>query len=324
VSAERTLAAPGIRARGSRLLLFALPFPAMAFFQAPAMDHVRRDFSANRLLLARHRPSDEQRLEFGRAIAINQPLFRTEHAAAHVPVITVFSNAFEFELELHTRSDDLTPKDFFYGPGVMKTLEQHAGELPPWLLRIGIAYADGRKATSFDAWAEREAADRLVMQHYGGGGGGRRWQHRYRIRPLPPAGLVTLVVEWPAAGVAETRVSIDSAPLLEAAAGIQATWPTDPPEPPAESADVEAVFLAHVLETLGPSMLAVSGLRTRGARLAGQYPETSLVVDYDDLDHHSTGHEKRFLLWQGPDHLDLAGLELVRAAETVRARILQP
>jgi hypothetical protein len=294
----------------------------MVFFQAPPTAQVRRDFAAHRLL-SRRRAVDDQRQEFGCTVAINRLLFHNELAAAHVPTITVFSNAFVVELELIARNGELDTKAFVYGPSVRAALQQHDGELPPGLFRFGIGFADGRRAASFDEWAEREAADRLVMYPTGGGGGGGRWQQGYRVQSLPPPGPVMLVVEWPAGEVPETVVTVDAAVLLEAAATVETLWPPDPPDPPPAAADVEAVFLASVLTLLGPSMLAVSGIRLRGARLDGRHPDTELVVDYHDLDADHPGLLATFALWQGTDHLDLAHQDPERAAADVRNRILE-
>jgi hypothetical protein len=49
--------------------------------------------------------------------------------------------------------------------------------------------------------------------------------------PLPPAGPVAFVVEWPSEGIAETRVEIDATLLREAAARSEVLWEDHGPAP---------------------------------------------------------------------------------------------
>jgi len=63
-----------------------------------------------------------------------------------------------------------------------------------------------------------------VFMARGGGGGGRRWDVSFWLWPLPSANPFVLVVEWPAQGIAVTRVAIEVGPLLEASARAQELW----------------------------------------------------------------------------------------------------
>jgi hypothetical protein len=47
-----------------------------------------------------------------------------------------------------------------------------------------------------------------------------------RLWPLPPSGALTVVTEWPAQGVALTRIALDADPLIEAAAQSEVLWPS--------------------------------------------------------------------------------------------------
>lgn len=82
-------------------------------------------------------------------------------------------------------------------------------ELPPELLRVGVQFQDGRRATSTDGAPHRFDRDKPppkpVMSEEGGGGGAGSWQQMYWGLPLPPPAPLQLVHEWPAAGIPVTR-----------------------------------------------------------------------------------------------------------------------
>jgi hypothetical protein len=63
----------------------------------------------------------------------------------------------------------------------------------------------------------------------GGGGGGGRWRQDFWVWPLPPAGSLAFVCEWPAAGIALSRADTDAQQLLDGAARAVALFPDEPP-----------------------------------------------------------------------------------------------
>ncbi|TCJ36428.1 hypothetical protein E0504_23650 [Parafrankia sp. BMG5.11] len=74
---------------------------------------------------------------------------------------------------------------------------------------------------------------------------------RYWLWPLPPAGPLTLVVDFPARGLAESRVTVDGSALRAAAERAVTLWPagdgldepgTPPVDVPTEAARVRAAF----------------------------------------------------------------------------------
>jgi hypothetical protein len=103
--------------------------------------------------------------------------------------------------------------------------------------RFGVGFADGRKAVAGDRRfghrlptgdAERE----IVLSPRNGSGGRRRWTQTYWLWPLPPPGPLTFALSWPAEGIEETTVEVDSGPIREAAARAVELWPDDRPLPP--------------------------------------------------------------------------------------------
>ena len=96
------------------------------------------------------------------------------------------------------------------------------------LLRFGVQFADGRKATNLDPRAHDpdQEPDRPVL-NYHGGGGGLAWDMGHWVWPLPPPGPFTFVCEWPARGIAESGAEIDAGSILEAAGRAVILWPDD-------------------------------------------------------------------------------------------------
>jgi hypothetical protein len=88
------------------------------------------------------------------------------------------------------------------------------------MLRFGVEFADGRRATNTGGRGARprdtEPAGPVLNDGSGGGGGGR-WTATMFLWPLPPPGQLVLVCEWPAAGIPLTRTEIDGRAVHEAA-----------------------------------------------------------------------------------------------------------
>jgi hypothetical protein len=97
------------------------------------------------------------------------------------------------------------------------------------LLRFGVQFADGRKATNLDrpSYDPDREPDRPVLNQHGGGGGGLAWDMGHWVWPLPPPGPFTFVCEWPARGIAESRAEIDAGSILEAAGRAVTFWPDE-------------------------------------------------------------------------------------------------
>jgi hypothetical protein len=95
------------------------------------------------------------------------------------------------------------------------------GVIPEEMLRFGVEFSDGRKATNTSghpAFMDRdgEPAGPILMPGSGGGGRGS-WRLSLWIWPLPPRGPLAFVCEWPEAEVPLTRREVDAEIVLEAA-----------------------------------------------------------------------------------------------------------
>ena len=66
-----------------------------------------------------------------------------------------------------------------------------------------------------------------VLYPFAGGGGPHSFVSRWWTWPLPPAGPLEFVCEWPAFGIAESRAGIDAQLILDAARRSVRLWPED-------------------------------------------------------------------------------------------------
>jgi hypothetical protein len=155
-------------------------------------------------------------------------LVRTEQVAVAVGSVRAYPNGFEFTLHTRLRRGDEA------GPMVGDPLERHGrrgGQAPGDVLRLGVLYADGRRAaTTGGHWRPDDDDDpeRLVLHQNGSGGSAGRWDGDFWVSPLPPEGPVTFVVSWLRHGVAETRADLGGAAIREAAGHAVILWPDEP------------------------------------------------------------------------------------------------
>lgn len=110
------------------------------------------------------------------------------------------------------------------------------GEIPPELLRFGLQFSDGRKATNVGGpspWNPGERPDGPALTARGGSGGGRRWDQRLWAWPLPPPGELLFACEWPAQDIELTTAALDAEAIVAAGARACELWPApDLPERP--------------------------------------------------------------------------------------------
>lgn len=142
-------------------------------------------------------------------------------------------------VSVHNR-DDTRREDWFDMHDVVMGGRRHprghsgGGELPDELLRFGVRFDDGSKATTTAAPLphDRDSTPHgpVLMQHGGGGGGSDQlitstWS--LWLWPLPPPEPFDLVFEWPAFGVAMERVEIDGGQITRAADSVRSFWDED-------------------------------------------------------------------------------------------------
>jgi hypothetical protein len=150
-------------------------------------------------------------------------LARSEVAAVYVSRLSAYPTGLEFDVLAITAPD---ASDEVFSPFLLGQLGHHlrrraaGSEIPDEMLRFGVEFADGRRATNTGGRGPRvrdaEPAG-PVLNDGGGGGGGGRWRANMFLWPLPPPGQLVLVCEWPAARIPQTRTEIDVRVVHEAA-----------------------------------------------------------------------------------------------------------
>jgi hypothetical protein len=97
-------------------------------------------------------------------------------------------------------------------------------------LRLGVEFADGRKATNTGTSLRAQSPPPGPVMHSGSGGSsGNTANQEQWVWPLPPPGPVTFVCEWPAAEIALIRREIDGDLIRDAAGRARTPFPDQPP-----------------------------------------------------------------------------------------------
>lgn len=154
-------------------------------------------------------------------------LARTAEMALAVGNVLGYPNGFEFTVNARLRHERLV-----WGKSPLDPLASpHTGREPERALRLGVQYADGRRArTSSHRPIPVHDHDRdgLVLREVGTGGTDRQWDGRFWVHPLPAAGPVTFIASWLLYDLAEARAELDSSVIREAAARAVILWPDEP------------------------------------------------------------------------------------------------
>jgi hypothetical protein len=157
-------------------------------------------------------------------------LIRAEQVAVAVGSVRAYPNGFEFTLRIRLRGEAESSWQGHSDP-----FERHRPRRgTQWSddqLRLGILYADGRRAATTGVHYRPPDDDddgRLVLQQGGGGGSSRSQDWDFWVHPLPPGGPVTLVGSWVEHGIAESRAELDGAAIRAAAGRAVTLWPEEP------------------------------------------------------------------------------------------------
>jgi hypothetical protein len=177
---------------------------------------------------------------FGVLVPLRLVVVRTADLAVAIPSATGYRNGFGFELAIRRAAAE---GDAFALDRTLHWLGRE-GSPPPEVLRVGVQFADGQKATSLESWWDyfdpQDAAQAPppgpvlapppgpVLVPQGGAGGERVRSQSYWVWPLPPDGPLAFVVEWPALGVPLTQARVDGALIRQAAAQDKGLWPAAP------------------------------------------------------------------------------------------------
>jgi hypothetical protein len=113
-------------------------------------------------------------------------------------------------------------------------------------LRLGVAFADGRKWQGGHPRQWKDTPPGPVLMYRGGSGSDHQYTQGLWLWPLPPPGPVTFALSWPQAGIAESTVQIDGGVLQAAATEAQKLWePLSPEEEEAAMRSLRQGLLAR-------------------------------------------------------------------------------
>jgi hypothetical protein len=168
-------------------------------------------------------------------VPIEHVLAQTERVAVCVTRLAAYPTGFELDLlAMITPDEDDFDPILFHRHALLRS--RRVDELPPEILRFGVQFADGSRATNTGAFQrEQQRPTPPVMHQAGGHGGGGQWRHTYWVWPLPSPGSLTLVCEWPAMNIALTEYELDARLILDGAERAQVIFSDEHlPDPPDE------------------------------------------------------------------------------------------
>ncbi|MBF4591733.1 MULTISPECIES: hypothetical protein [unclassified Curtobacterium] len=171
----------------------------------------------------RHGPAED---ELPAVIGYGLRWATSEHAAIVVESARVFTDGVLFQIGRQVRRRDLSERQF-----QQLIHEDHffvSEEGRRARLQYGAILSDGQRLADSDLFDEDGVDDGAVLLRQGGSGGGGASSYRYAddlwLHPLPPAGSLELVVQWPALQVPEHRITLPVGDLLRAAEQVTTLW----------------------------------------------------------------------------------------------------
>jgi hypothetical protein len=149
------------------------------------------------------------------AVVPIERIVSAKKAAVYVDNLWAYPTGFELDVFAVAKEGEALadPIDFEYR-------SRQEAEIPPEKLRIGFEFADGSSVTNIRSFEDLPPKSPR-MSSTRGSYGEEGWEQSYWVWPLPPAGPLTLVCEWPAVEIPLTRVELDSQAITEAAARAQ-------------------------------------------------------------------------------------------------------
>ena len=177
-------------------------------------------------------------------LAVERMVARSANVVVRLPVIRAFRTGCMFDVEIVSRQGALSEDDWWdlqrsvHG-GLLGS--RGGARLPDKLLRLGVRYADGTKATTIEQYRRRTPASAdppagpLLSWSPGSSGmhgrelgfsGFGLW-----LWPLPPAETFEFAVEWPFGGIELTIAELDGAAIMAAAGRSGYYWPDTAPSP---------------------------------------------------------------------------------------------
>jgi hypothetical protein len=174
-----------------------------------------------------HHPWNPPEAEIPAIVPIGTLRFeQSEQAAVAVTGLLAYSQGFQITVTRLIRpgvpgvDEDLpSPRDTPAGRRALadRLMDQR-------YFQLSLQLSDGRTVISDGHPGDTEPPG-PVLRRRGGGGSSHFQQLRWWAWPLPPAGPLEFICQWPTYGITETRVSIDAQLILDAARRSVRPWP---------------------------------------------------------------------------------------------------
>jgi hypothetical protein len=176
-------------------------------------------------------------LELGAVVPLERIVARSSNAVIVLPTIRAFRSGCRLDLEVVSRQGALPADEWRHlrrsGLPIEESRSRRGDGLPDSLLRLGVRYASGAKATTVGRGEPADPpAGPMLSWVPGSSGGGRRpggdfvYDHfGLWLWPLPPAEEFEFAAEWPLGGIALTIVELDGAAVVSAAERSARYWP---------------------------------------------------------------------------------------------------
>jgi hypothetical protein len=173
--------------------------------------------------------------EIGVVLALHQVVARSANVVIVLPTVRAFSTGCMFNVEVTARQGDLDPEtwwDLRTAPLLSFPVQGRGDRLSNRLLRLGVRYPDGSKATTLERpplTAKNGPPPGPVLSYTPQSSGGRAGAsvHAFGLWlwPVPPAEPIEFAVEWPIAGIGLSTVEVDGVAIRTAASGSPRYWP---------------------------------------------------------------------------------------------------
>jgi hypothetical protein len=207
--------------------------PLVSFFDEPALDAAEFEEPVPHRMPWGGTSDDTA----GVVVPMVRVLARTDEVAIIVSGFVAYPAGFDLTIVTIARLASAKPG---IAPHPLGYHSPDSGFPSDAFLRFGLRFADGSKATNiaFGRGMGPSQPGARRLRPLGGGGGGRKYSSRFWCEPLPPAGSLGLLCEWPTYGIAETEDVISADLILAAAEQAKPIWPEDVgiPAPPSGSA----------------------------------------------------------------------------------------
>lgn len=177
---------------------------------------------------------DPPAAEIGTVMPLGLVVARSANAVVVLPAVRAYSTGCLLLVDVASRQESLSAEDWWdlSRAGMWPfPFMFRGGPLPSRLMRFGVRYPDGTKATTVDRRPhmarDAEPPPGPLLSYAPGGGGVRGAGHSsfgLWLWPLPPAEPIEFAVEWPVAGIGLTIAGLDGAAIVAAAGRTPRYW----------------------------------------------------------------------------------------------------